>query len=297
MHKSKKNVNMNRVFDFEKNKIEQLTLDELRLTYKENDIYNNPLKGIYHYEAIEQIKSIVEDAGLNHSIHQLFAAQNKDKTQPGVVILPQAEEKYGLKAVEAHILRRIFCNINISDFDTDEYSTNIAIAFHQNGIQVAYGNLIRICTNQCILGNKQSFYTYGKGAIPFDKIMDEVRNWLFNAPERRLLEERHIIEQMKEYPVSGEEMTKIIGMLNMARVLHDTSHKSIRVNDVYPLNQGQISAFVENIVLKHHNSGNLSLWDIYNTATELYKPQLMEIPNIMSQNVAMVEFLKDKYLN
>ena len=293
----KKNASMKRILDFENNKVEELTLDELRLTYKENDIYGNPLKDLYHYEVIDKINSMVEDAGLNHNIKQLFAAQNKDKTQPGVVILPQAEEKYGCKAIEAHILRRIFCNINISNFDTEQYTTNIAIAFHQNGIQIAYGNMIRICSNQCILGNKQSFYTYGKGAMTFNEIIDNVKNWLFNTPERKILEERDIIDRMRNYPVSGEEMTKIIGMLNMARVLHDTSHKSIRINDVYPLNQGQISTFVENIVLKHQEQHELSLWDIYNTATELYKPQLMEIPNIMSQNVAMVEFLKDKYLN
>lgn len=283
--------------DFEKNKVEELTIEQLRNTYKENDIYGNPLKGLYHYEVIEQIENVVKESGLNYSIHQLFAAQNKDKTQPGVVILPQAEEKYGPKAVEAHILRRIFCNINISDFDDDEYSTNIAMAFHQNGIQVAYGNLIKICTNQCILGKKQSFYTYGKGAIPFDKIIEELQNWLFNTPQRKIIEEREIINRMKNTPVNGDEMMKIFGMLNVARVLHDTNEKSIRMNDVYPLNQGQISTFIEKIVLRHRINNELNLWDIYNTATELYKPHLMEIPNIMSQNIAMVDFIKTNYLN
>ena len=283
--------------DFEKNKVEELTIEQLRNTYKENDIYGNPLKGLYHYEVIEQIENVVKQSGLNYSIHQLFAAQNKDKTQPGVVILPQVEEKYGPKAVEAHILRRIFCNINISDFDDDEYSTNIALAFHQNGIQVAYGNLIKICTNQCILGKKQSFYTYGKGAIPFDKIIEELQNWLFNTPQRKIIEEREIINRMKNTPVNGDEMMRIFGMLNVARVLHDTNEKSIRMNDVYPLNQGQISTFIEKIVLRHRINNELNLWDIYNTATELYKPHLMEIPNIMSQNIAMVDFIKTNYLN
>jgi hypothetical protein len=283
--------------DFEKNKVEELTIEQLRNTYKENDIYGNPLKGLYHYEVIEQIENVVKESGLNYSIHQLFAAQNKDKTQPGVVILPQVEEKYGPKAVEAHILRRIFCNINISDFDDDEYSTNIALAFHQNGIQVAYGNLIKICTNQCILGKKQSFYTYGKGAIPFDKIIEELQNWLFNTPQRKIIEEREIINRMKNTPVNGDEMMRIFGMLNVARVLHDTNEKSIRMNDVYPLNQGQISTFIEKIVLRHRINNELNLWDIYNTATELYKPHLMELPNIMSQNIAMVDFIKTNYLN
>jgi uncharacterized protein YdhG (YjbR/CyaY superfamily) len=42
----------------------------------------------------------------------------------------------------------------------------------------------------------------------------------------------------------------------MARVLHDTSHKTIRINDTNPLNQGQISTFVENIVLNIKNNTN-----------------------------------------
>jgi hypothetical protein len=41
-------------------------------------------------------------------IYTAIRCSNKDKTQPGVVILPQAEEKYGHKAIEAHILRRCF---------------------------------------------------------------------------------------------------------------------------------------------------------------------------------------------
>ena len=171
------------------------------------------------------------------------------------------------------------------------------MAFHQNGIQVAYGNLIKICTNQCILGKKQSFYTYGKGAIPFDKIIEELQNWLFNTPQRKIIEEREIINRMKNTPVNGDEMMKIFGMLNVARVLHDTNEKSIRMNDVYPLNQGQISTFIEKIVLRRRINNELNLWDIYNTATELYKPHLMEIPNIMSQNIAMVDFIKTNYLN
>lgn len=35
-------------FDFQNNNVEVMTLDTLRRTHKENDIYGNPLKGIYH---------------------------------------------------------------------------------------------------------------------------------------------------------------------------------------------------------------------------------------------------------
>ena len=39
-------------FDFQKNGIEVMNFETLQRTYKENDIYNNPVQGIYHYQVI-----------------------------------------------------------------------------------------------------------------------------------------------------------------------------------------------------------------------------------------------------
>ncbi len=74
---------------------------------------------------------------LNYEVEEIFAAQNKNRTQPGVVILPQVEQTYGEKAVEAHVLRRIFTTIRILNGDTDELTTTLVVAYHQDGIQAA----------------------------------------------------------------------------------------------------------------------------------------------------------------
>ena len=44
--------------DFEKNKVQTLTLDQLRRTHRENDVYGNPLKGVYHHQLVENIASM-----------------------------------------------------------------------------------------------------------------------------------------------------------------------------------------------------------------------------------------------
>ena len=36
-------------FDFQKNGIEVMNFETLQRTYKENDIYNNPVQGIYRH--------------------------------------------------------------------------------------------------------------------------------------------------------------------------------------------------------------------------------------------------------
>ena len=76
-------------FDFQKNGIEVMNFETLQRTYKENDIYNNPVQGIYHYQVIRRMMDICEKYNLDYEVEEIFAAQNRNKTQPGVSILPQ----------------------------------------------------------------------------------------------------------------------------------------------------------------------------------------------------------------
>ena len=75
-------------FDFQKNGIEVMNFETLQRTYKENDIYNNPVQGIYHYQVIRRMMDICEKYNLDYEVEEIFAAQNRNKTQPGVSILP-----------------------------------------------------------------------------------------------------------------------------------------------------------------------------------------------------------------
>lgn len=201
-------------FDFQKNGIEVMNFETLQRTYKENDIYNNPVQGIYHYQVIRRMMDICEKYNLDYEVEEIFAAQNRNKTQPGVSILPQVEQTHGEKAVEAHILRRIFATIRIKDWETDELTTTLVVAYHQNGIQAAIGPCVLICHNQCILSPERSVCNYGKKKV------------------------------------STEEVLKLA------------------------MTKGQITA-----------------WELYNIATEIYKPGKTDFPALIPQNGAMAELL------
>ena len=76
--------------DFQNNGIESNgELETLQRTYKENDIYGNPVRGIYHYQVIQRMTDMCRRHNLNYEVEAIFAAQNKNRTQPGVVVLPQ----------------------------------------------------------------------------------------------------------------------------------------------------------------------------------------------------------------
>lgn len=74
-----------------------MNFETLQRTYKENDIYNNPVQGIYHYQVIRRMMDICEKYNLDYEVEEIFAAQNRNKTQPGVSILPQVEQTHGEK--------------------------------------------------------------------------------------------------------------------------------------------------------------------------------------------------------
>lgn len=289
-------VNEDKFFDFEKAKTQAITLEQLSRTHREDDVYGNPLRGIYHFDLFNKVIDECTELGYNVEVYDMFAAQNRDRQSPGVVRLPQVEAVKGQHAVEAHILRRVYANIRITDFDNDETTTNVAVAFHQKGIQIGFGPNVKICHNQCMLSPELYMSSYSekgkKGSgMEVAAMLDTLKSWLVDA--RHIIEtDRERIAKMKETRITAEQMFLLIGLMTATRVKADTSRKSIRENITYPLNQSQITLFTEDMLEAYHDKEFVTAWDMYNSATNLYKANRMDIPALLPQNRAMVNFMK-----
>lgn len=293
-------VNEDKFFDFEKAKTQAITLEQLSRTHREDDVYGNPLRGIYHFDLFNKVIDECTELGYNVEVYDIFAAQNRDRQSPGVVRLPQVEAVKGQHAVEAHILRRVYANIRITDFDNDETTTNVAVAFHQKGIQIGFGPNVMICHNQCMLSPELYMSSYSekgkKGSgMEVAAMLDTLKSWLVDA--RHIIEtDRERIAKMKETRITAEQMFLLIGLMTATRVKADTSRKSIRENITYPLNQSQITLFTEDMLEAYHDKEFVTAWDMYNSATNLYKANRMDIPALLPQNRAMVNFMRDNGL-
>lgn len=293
-------VNEDKFFDFEKAKTQAITLEQLSRTHREDDVYGNPLRGIYHFDLFNKVIDECTELGYNVEVYDMFAAQNRDRQSPGVVLLPQVEAVKGQHAVEAHILRRVYANIRITDFDNDETTTNVAVAFHQKGIQIGFGPNVMICHNQCMLSPELYMSSYSekgkKGSgMEVAAMLDTLKSWLVDA--RHIIEtDRERIAKMKETRITAEQMFLLIGLMTATRVKADTSRKSIRENITYPLNQSQITLFTEDMLEAYHDKEFVTAWDMYNSATNLYKANRMDIPALLPQNRSMVNFMRDNGL-
>jgi len=289
MYANMKNLN------FEIAKIQELDIETLEATYKENDVFGKPLKDIYHYMVIHEILERCKRNGLKYEIQDIFAAKNNSKQYPGVSMLPQVASQYGANAHEAQILRRVYSTIRIHDGETDELTTNIAIAYHQEGLQVAFGTTVKICRNLCILGAQKIVSNYGSNKISNDAIFQSVDNWLQNFGNYQERDMR-VIEKMKSIDVQKSDAMQLIGILTSIRVAYDNGIGEVRQQlNNYPLNQAQISIFTENYLRFEENNERVNLWDVYNLATHIYKPNTTEIPNILPQTAVLFDVLNDNY--
>lgn len=281
-----------KTFDFQNNKVEVMDLQTLKRTHLEDDPDGNPLRGIYHFQAVENVMTICNKYNLDYAIEEIFAAQNNSKHLPGVAVLKKEEIAHGDKAIEAHILRRIFTTIRIDNHETDELTTTIVLTYHQDGIQAAIGPCVKACHNQCILGAERMVSSYGKNKVTTEQVFETIDGWLSRF-EVQMTEDRERIMRMKGTPVSEQEIYTYIGLLTAIRVAHDSQDEDLssRIQGDYPLNQSQISAFTEDVLKRMKTKPVLSAWDLYNIATQYYKPEKTTIPSLVQQNVAFAATL------
>ena len=205
--------------------------------------------------------------------------------------MKKEEIAHGEKSVVAHILRRIFTTIRINDFETDELTTTIVLTYHQDGIQAAIGPCVKACHNQCILSAERIVSNYGKNKVSTEKLFSTVDGWLSQF-ETQMTEDRERIKRLKNTRINGQEVYTYIGLLTALRVAHDSSDETLSAGiENYPLNQSQISAFTEDVLKKMKGRDSISAWDMYNIATEYYKPEKTSIPSLVHQNVAFVSTL------
>ena len=153
------------------------------------------------------------------------------------------------------------------------------VAFHQDGIQAAIGPCVKICHNQCILSPERSVSNYGREKVSTEQLFERVDEWLRDF-DVHMSEDRERIARLKAR------------LLTTLRVSHDSTDKRLSSQvETYPLNQSQISAFTEDLLKLSLEKPQLTAWDVYNVATEIYKPGRTDIPAMIPQNSALAELL------
>ena len=289
---------MSKILNFAEKSVQVLTLEDLEQSYHENLPTGQPVGGIYHFELIGRTIEVFEKRGLRPVVQEIFAAANRDSKRPGVTLLPQLEEQYGERAVEAHLLRRVYANIEIRNDETEDIVTCLAVAYHQKGIQLGIGPMVKVCHNQTILGAQDVVSNYTcfngrKDKLSVDDVIARAQQWADDyEPFQKIRKER--ISSMKSILLEREDIYHLIGRLVEKRILHDTNNDVLHQNLPYPLNSAQINETAENLLALMHHDAPITYWDAYQVLNTVLKPDRMDIPQVLPQSLALFECLKEE---
>ena len=283
-------------------KTKGITLQQLAqssdIVNKDGDLNN----GINAYNLIQTVLTHCNSVGLRYELKDLFVADNKNKALGnGISINKQLCESYQKEhntnniPFAAATFNRVFCNINLTDFHSSTHIANIVVATNQKGLQVAIGANCFACRNQTILAAKQVCTTYGKDKYDsieafIQAVKDMIRNYSFDR-------DITILERMKGIDIAADQIYQIIGELTAMRVASDSRLKEVgeMAENIVPLNAAQINRFTESLLLTFKRNSRLSLYDLYQSATMLYKVYSMDLPNIVPQNKAFADYILNRY--
>ena len=295
-----------RQLNFAEAPVQVLTLEELEKSYHENLPTGDPVGGIYHFALISEVLEVFEQRGLKPVIQEIFAAANRDSRRPGVTLLPQLEEKYGERAIEAHLLRRVYANIEIRSDETDDIVTCLAVAYHQKGIQLGIGPMVKVCHNQTILGAQDVVSNYScwgmqksdgrckkSEKLGVEDIITRAQQWADDyEPYQKIRRER--MGMLKSAQMDRDGMLQLIGILVEKRILHDTANEVLRQSSPYPLNSSQINETSEQLIALMRHDEPISYWDAYQQLNTVLKPQRMDIPQVLPQSLALFETMVEQ---
>lgn len=288
-------VKVDRTMDFSQEKTQLITLEELRASRNELRVTKKPMNGITHIEAIDKTLGLIADAGLNAELSHIYVSDNNDSRRPGIMISPEIEDIVGAGQVQAILFNRVLARINIFDGEDDESNGSMAISFHQRGIDLAYGQNVKICSNMSILSGT-FVRSYGSDKVPLEKMFELTSHWVQNHLENRK-NDLEIMNKMKETRMDYNHFAFIAGMLRLAATRKEKFNE-----DIAPFNKSQLSHYEYEYCKKYfENPSDVdNLWKVYNLATQIHHPgsgsATTELPQILQCNAVLGKFIKEDIL-
>jgi hypothetical protein len=175
-------------------------------------------------------------------------------------------------------------------------SPSIAISYTDKGIQVAMGMHVSICANLSIFGADyaSTFGGDGNNKMPFEKMMNILTDtWLGNIKEKYAFQ-FELMNRMKDINVTSDDVLKLYGNMLMQAVKFNAGS----LKGVAPMNITEVSEFVRKSgLVELSGDRQLTAWEMVNFGTELLKPGIANIDNLIPKNSAFNDLIIDTFLN
>ncbi len=284
-----------------------ITMQQLAAGSDIEDRNGSILNGINAYQLIGEVVQMAHNYHGEAKITDLFVADNVNKAQGnGIAINKRIKDAYQTKTGTDNIpfaaatFNRVFCNIALTGQHTDTHVANIVVATNQQGLQVAIGAHCHACRNQTILGKEHLVSSYGgRKAMDTGEFLQAVNLMLQGY---RFVDDMEALRKMQQYQLKDEHVLMLMGYLRYLYAKYNSRDAAIRAQvtgnyAIYPMDASQLNRLDQCIVQTERNLHGrpMTVYDLYQGATTIYKVARTDMPNILPQNLAFVQTLNEVF--
>jgi len=284
-----------------------ITMQQLAAGSDIEDRNGDILNGINAYQLIGEVVKMAHSHHGEARITDLFVADNVNKTLGnGIAINKRIKDAYQQRTGTDNIpfaaatFNRVFCNIELSRQHTDTHVANIVVATNQQGLQVAIGAHCHACRNQTVLGKEHFVSNYGgRKAVNTQEFLGMVDLMLQGY---RFVDDMEALRKMQQYELKDEHVLMLMGYLRYLYAKYNSRDAAIRSQvtgnyAIYPMDASQLNRLDQCIVQTERalQGRPMTVYDIYQGATTIYKVARTDMPNILPQNLAFVQTLNEVF--
>lgn len=231
------------------------------------------------------IKKLADVLTVNHKVDVAEIHVSKNRSKFINILDPKNEN-----LMKARIFENVIVRLNISSLSNDEMNMMYAIHYSPNGITVAQGTNITVCSNMTIMNHNNMVSTAGRSGLTYDELMMIISGWA-GKMDKTYETYGVLIEQMKGISLTIGEVHEMIGDLHIMAA--EQAYKSGEA----PLTLNELSRFSQLLLdeEKYINNDPITLWELFNIATNLLTHSDTNLDNRLPMLNKIGDYMIERY--
>lgn len=292
------------VFGFEPDQnVKDVTINQLKQSIRVEGKHGRVLttRPVQSWDVLLFIAGLMQQNEVNYQMEHIFV--QKRNSFPMINDVDKKELGYSREncPINKWMFDKIATSFIIPNIGNDLVSARIGMSFNDEGIQIAFGMNVKVCSNFAIMGG-QIMSTFKRGSnesLSWQSIEITMKDWI-RTLDQKMKVEMELMQRMIETPIKDPAIIdRVIGGLYKRAIDQAYGSKALA-----PFDTGGMSQFTQNILKANRDiadhdfnaaNGINNVWDLYNYGTNVMKPGMVDIAEIQTSSFLFADHLFNEF--
>jgi len=293
------------IFGFEPDQnVKEVTINQLKQSIRVEGKHGRVLqtRPVQSWDVLLYIISLLTEQQVNNQMEHIFV--QKRNSFPMINDVDKKELGYSREncPINKWMFDKIACSFVMPNIGNDLVCARIGMSFNDEGIQIAFGMNVEVCSNFAIMGG-QIMSTFKRGSnesLSWQSIEITLKEWVRTLDQKMKIE-MDLMNRMIETPIDDPAVIdRVIGSLYKRAIDQAYGSKALA-----PFDTGGMSQFTQNVLkaearrLGDHDFNAQApinnVWDLYNYGTNVMKPGMVDIADIQNSSFLFADHLFNEF--